>query len=148
MCWQSQGLSHSLCGLCFYSFSPSRQYQHQHRAVPLQQPSPCSLRSPARAVCWLPAHPSMPTPTPAPCDRVGTTAQADGTTQRNGDTPDRRRHQCHQMCLGETIQPSCLLPVNPTQCFVIKGGLNLSNPNSPMPRGSPDLQFKSRLSSS
>ena len=50
--------------------------------------------------------------------------------------------------LEETIQPFCLLSENPTQCFVIKDGLNPPNPCSPMPRGGSDLQFQSRLSSS
>lgn len=69
----------------------------------------------------------------APRNRVGTTAETDGTTQRSGDTPDRRRHQCHQMCLEETTQPSCLVPVNPRQHFLTKDRLNPPNPSPPAP---------------
>lgn len=108
---------------------------------------PCCLlpRQPSQSWLLAPAHLPMPTPIPAPCNRVGTTAETDSTMQRNGDTSNRRKHPCHQMCLGETVQPSCLLPENPLQCFVMKDGLNPSNVNSPMLRGSPDLQFKSKL---
>lgn len=81
-------------------------------------PSSSSPHSPPRAACWLPAPPSMPTLVLSPCNRGGTTAETDSTLQRNGDTPDRRL-QRHQMCLGETAWPSCLLPEDPTQCSVI-----------------------------